>query len=45
MSNIVMHVFPNDTPMRDISVQAAVAAHDTPSIVVTVAARDMSLKI
>ena len=37
MSNIVMHVFPNDThplslspgPMGDISVHALVAAHDT----------------
>ena len=37
MSNIVMHVFLNDThplslspgPMRDISVHASVAAHDT----------------
>ena len=37
MSNIVMHVFPNDThplslslgPMGDISVHASVAAYDT----------------
>ena len=37
MSNIMMHVFPNDThplslspgPMGDISVHASVAAHDT----------------
>ena len=37
MSNIVMHVFPNDThplslspgPMGDISVHASVAVHDT----------------
>ena len=37
MSNIVMHVFLNDThplslspgPMRDISVHASVVAHDT----------------
>ena len=53
MSNIVMHVFLNDThplslspgPMGDISVHASVAAHDTTSIIVTVAARDTSLEI
>ena len=55
MSRIMMHVFHNDThplslslgPMGDIYVNASVAAHDTtrPSIIVTFAARDTSLKI
>ena len=54
MSNIVMHVFPNDThplslrpgPMGDISVHASVAAHDTTlDKIVTFAARDTSLEI
>ena len=54
MSNIVMHVFPNDThplslrpgSMGDISVHASVAAHDTTlDKIVTFAARDTSLEI